>query len=62
MNSVAKLTNNNTKEINNFKCSRNSCNAKFYIAPKDNTIRCPICGYRIVDKLRTQNYITYKTE
>ena len=45
----------------NFKCSKNSCHHKFYLDTSENMIRCPECGYRIIDKLRTRNYITYKT-
>lgn len=46
---------------NNFKCGK--CNHKFYInIIRNNMLRCPDCGYRIIYKLRTRNYITYKTK
>jgi len=48
-------------KVTNYKCSRYGCYNKFYLGPKD-IIRCPTCGYRILDKLRTLNNITYKTE
>lgn len=46
----------------NYKCSKYGCNYKFYLEATDNLIRCPECGHRILDKLRTRKYITYKTE
>ena len=49
------------KERPNFKCSRYGCYHRFYLSPRDKKIWCPSCGYRILDKLRTRNYITYKT-
>ena len=45
----------------NFKCSKNGCHHKFHLDTNESIIRCPECGYRILDKLRTRNYITYKT-
>ncbi len=46
----------------NYKCARFNCTHRFYLSPDDNLIRCPKCGYRILHKLRTRNYITHKTE
>jgi DNA-directed RNA polymerase subunit RPC12/RpoP len=44
----------------NFKCG--SCKKSFLLDKTQKMIRCPQCGYRILFKLRTRNYITYKTE
>lgn len=37
-----------------------SCKHKFELKIKD-LIRCPNCGYRILYKERTKNYIEYST-
>jgi LSD1 subclass zinc finger protein len=44
----------------NFKCY--SCKKKFFLSSSQRNIRCAFCGYRILLKVRTSNYITYKTE
>ena len=44
----------------NFKCG--SCKKSFLLEKSQKMIRCSYCGYRILFKLRTRNYITYKTE
>ena len=44
----------------NFKCG--SCKKSFLLDKNQKMIRCSFCGYRILFKLRTRNYITYKTE
>lgn len=44
----------------NFKCG--SCKKSFLLDKNQKMIRCSYCGYRILFKLRTRNYITYKTE
>lgn len=44
----------------NFKCG--SCNKNFHLDKGQKMIRCIYCGYRILYKLRTRNYIWYKTE
>jgi DNA-directed RNA polymerase subunit RPC12/RpoP len=49
----------NTKRPN-FKCG--SCKKSFLLDKNQKMIRCPLCGYRILFKLRTHNHITYKTE
>lgn len=48
--------------LNNYRCSKKDCSVKFYLDPKATNRRCPECGYRILDKLRTKNYITYSTD
>ena len=45
----------------NFQCGKLKCGHRFYLGPRDNIIRCPECGYRILYKTRTMNHITYKT-
>lgn len=42
----------------NFHCG--SCKKKFVYNYKD-IVRCPECGYRILFKERTLNYIEYST-
>ena len=44
----------------NFKCG--SCKKSFLLDKNQKMIRCTFCGYRILFKLRTRSYITYKTE
>ncbi len=44
----------------NFKCG--SCKKSFQLDKNQKMIRCFFCGYRILFKLRTRSYITYKTE
>jgi DNA-directed RNA polymerase subunit RPC12/RpoP len=44
----------------NFKCG--SCKKSFLLDKNQKMIRCSFCGYRILFKLRTRAYITYKTE
>lgn len=44
----------------NFKCG--SCKKSFLLDKSQKMIRCSYCGYRILFKLRTRNYITFKTE
>jgi DNA-directed RNA polymerase subunit RPC12/RpoP len=44
----------------NFKCG--SCKKSFLLDKNQKMIRCSFCGYRILYKLRTRAYITYKTE
>jgi DNA-directed RNA polymerase subunit RPC12/RpoP len=44
----------------NFKCG--SCKKSFLLDKNQKMIRCSYCGYRILFKLRTRNYITFKTE
>jgi DNA-directed RNA polymerase subunit RPC12/RpoP len=44
----------------NFKCG--SCKKSFLLDKNQKMIRCTYCGYRILFKLRTKSYITYKTE
>jgi DNA-directed RNA polymerase subunit RPC12/RpoP len=44
----------------NYKCG--SCKKSFILEKSQNMIRCSHCGYRILYKLRTKNYISYKTE
>ena len=44
----------------NFRCG--SCKKTFILEKTQKMIRCIHCGYRILYKLRTDNYITYKTE
>jgi DNA-directed RNA polymerase subunit RPC12/RpoP len=44
----------------NFKCG--SCKKSFLLDKNQKMIRCSFCGYRILFKLRTHSYITYKTE
>ena len=44
----------------NFKCG--SCKKTFILDKNQKMIRCAFCGYRILFKLRTRDYITYKTE
>ena len=43
----------------NFKCTK--CNKQFYFNDSQ-IIRCCFCGYRILYKIRTQNYITYVSD
>ena len=53
---------NTTKSINttpNFKCG--NCESLVFIDKKQDSIKCDECGYRILYKTRTINYITYKT-
>ncbi len=40
----------------NFKCG--SCKKSFLLEKNQKMIRCLYCGYRIIFKLRTTNYIT----
>ncbi len=44
----------------NFKCG--SCKKSFLLDKNQKMIRCSFCGYRILFKLRTKNYISFKTE
>lgn len=44
----------------NFRCG--SCRRTFLLDKNQKMIRCMYCGYRILFKLRTRSYITYKTE
>lgn len=44
----------------NFKCG--ACKQPFLLDKNQKMIRCVFCGYRILYKLRTKKYITYKTE
>jgi DNA-directed RNA polymerase subunit RPC12/RpoP len=44
----------------NFKCG--SCKKSFLLDKNQKMIRCFFCGYRILFKLRTRNYISFKTE
>jgi len=46
-------------KLPNFKCG--SCKKNFTLDKNQNMIRCAHCGYRIIYKLRTKNYITYST-
>lgn len=50
------------EEINNVRCNSNKCKKEFCYNNNDKIIRCPHCGYRIIEKLRTKQSITYKTE
>ena len=49
-----------TSKKPNYKCG--SCKKSFILEKNQNMIRCSHCGYRILYKLRTKNYISYKTE
>jgi len=51
---------NSISEKPNFKCGL--CKKQFLLDKNQKMIRCVFCGYRILFKLRTKSYITYKTE
>jgi len=57
--SIDSETSDYTKKPN-FRCG--SCKKDFLLDKNQNMIRCAHCGYRILYKLRTRNYISYKTE
>ena len=57
--SIDSETSDTTKRPN-FKCG--SCKKSFLLDKNQKMIRCSFCGYRILFKLRTRSYITYKTE
>jgi DNA-directed RNA polymerase subunit RPC12/RpoP len=48
------------KGQSNFKCGK--CNGIFYLSDTQQIIRCSLCGYRILYKLRTKNHIVYLTD
>lgn len=48
------------EERHNFKCA--SCKRTFLLRKDQKMIQCAHCGYRILLKVRTANYIMYKTE
>lgn len=61
--SLSKETHSSIKTKNvshNFKCAK--CTKTFFLCKEQKMIRCANCGYRILLKLRTTNYIVYKTQ
>lgn len=47
-------------QSHNVSCSQ--CKKTFYLDKTQKNIKCIHCGYRILLKIRTRNYVTYKTE